>query len=247
MKKELKQEIQKIIKEQNLNCSIREFQNKVYWDGISVNQKLSEDFIREFQNKVYWDGISEYQKLSEDFIREFQNKVDWYRISEYQKLSEDFIREFQNKVDWDWISEYQKLSEDFIREFDLKISDNNWLYKDIEFKKKHIKENTSFNIIDNKYIIAYKSVRSDNYSCFNFQYQYFPGNVYETNQCDCNIDNENSFGLSAWTKEKALEYHNKGKLLKIKINIEDIGAIVQNEQKIRCWKLEVLEEIEFLT
>ncbi|GIX90852.1 uncharacterized protein CDAR_551961 [Caerostris darwini] len=100
---------------------IREFQDKVDWEEISICQKRSEDFIREFQDKVDWEEISICQKLSEDFIREFQDKVDWYWISICQKLSEDFIREFQDKVDWEEISEYQKLSEDFIREFQDKV------------------------------------------------------------------------------------------------------------------------------
>jgi len=52
-----------------------------YWNQISANQILSEDFIREFQDKINCDkvnciDISMYQTLSEDFIREFQNKVN---------------------------------------------------------------------------------------------------------------------------------------------------------------------------
>lgn len=35
----------------------------------------------------------------------------------------------------------------------------------------------------------------------------------------------------------------KGKLLKVKINIEDIGVIVQAKNKIRCFKFEVLEDL----
>jgi hypothetical protein len=116
------------------------------------------------------------------------------------------------------------------------------LYVSKEEKLKYIKENTSYEVFDD-YIIAYKSCRSDRYSKFNFQYKYEVGCVYESN-CDCNLDNKNSFGLSAWTREGALEYCNE-KLLKVKINIEDIGAIVRKESKIRCFKLEVLEEIKY--
>jgi len=121
MKQSVRKEIQEIIKKENLNCSIKEFQSKVDWNSISSNQKLSEDFIREFQSKVSWNYISHYQKLSEDFIREFQSKVYWGNISRCQKLSENFIREFQSKVDWYCISYDQKLSEDFIREFQSEV------------------------------------------------------------------------------------------------------------------------------
>jgi hypothetical protein len=41
-------EVEKIIKELNLNCTLEEFQNKVDWNYISIYQKLSEDFIKEF-------------------------------------------------------------------------------------------------------------------------------------------------------------------------------------------------------
>ena len=57
------------------------------------------------------------------------------------------------------------------------------------------------------------------------------------------MDEENSFGLSAWTKEKALEYY-EGELYKVKIHIDDVGALVQKGSKIRCFKLEVIEKIK---
>ena len=188
--------------------------------------------------------ISVRQKLSEDFIREFKDKVNWVYISQYQKLSEDFIREFKGKINWYCIDQYQKLSKDFIGEFRLTLPKNNWLYTTKKEKLQNIKKNTQYEVINNNYIIAYKSVRDDNYSVYNFQYQYLVGNTY-TSHCDCNLNNENSFGLSAWTKNEALNYYSKGKLLKVKIKIEDIGAIIHECQKIRCSKLEVLEEVSF--
>ena len=96
--------------------------------------------------------------------------------------------------------------------------------------------------MDDKYIIAYKSVRKDNRSVYKpTVYLYEIGKEYKS-RCDHNIDKENSYGLSAWTREGALAYHNVGKLLKVRIDIEDIGAIVHNSNKIRCRKLLILEE-----
>ena len=244
---------------------IREFKDKVDWDCISIYQKLSENFIREIQDRVVWRCISIYQKLSEDFMREFQDRVDWYFISIYQKLSEDFMREFQDRVDWYFISIYQKLSENFIREiqdrvvwrcisknqilsesfireFNLEVNKTtNWNYVSNNIKLKAIKDSNLYEIIDDNYIIAYKGIRSDNYSKFNFQYQYLIGNTYESN-CDADINNQNSFGLSAWTLEKAKEYCNE-KIIKVKIHINDVKALVHNSNKIRCSKFEVIEEI----
>jgi hypothetical protein len=226
-----------ISKFQNLSEGfIRKFKDKVNWYCISKYQKLSEDFIREFKDKVNWDCISAYQNLSENFIREFKDKVNWVRISESQKLSEGFIREFKDKVYWLYISKYQKLSENFIHEFNLEIDKDNWLYKDINFKREKVKGTGLYEFIDNDHIIAYKGIKSDRYSKYNFQYRYLKGGVY-TSTCDC-TEEENSFGLSAWTEEKAKGFGEK--VIKIKINIADIGRIVHDGGKLRCFKFEVL-------
>jgi len=227
---------------------IREFEDKVDWEWISQYQKLSEEFIREFEDKVYWSWISEYQKLSEEFIREFKDEVDWYRVSVYQKLSKEFIREFKDEVDWECISRYQKLSEGFIREFKLNINhETSWLYKTEKQKLAYIRKRQLHKIYklskDKRHLYAYKSVRSDGNSVFNFQYNYQPGQEYESH-CDCNTNDANSFGLSAWTKDKALDYYNKGKLMRVKIAIKDIGCFAQNNQKIRCHRLTVVEEVK---
>ena len=169
-------------------------------------------------------------------------KTNWINISICQNLSEQFIEKHSDKVDWINISTYQKLSEQFIEKYNLTIPETCWLYKTKKEKLKYIKKHTNYKVIKNQYIIAYKTTKIDGTSLFNFQYTYKIGNTYESH-CDCNIDNENSFGLSAWTKEKALDYHNIGKLFKVKIDIEDIGCFVQDNNKIRCWKLTILEEV----
>jgi len=238
MKKSVKEEVRSLIKKLELNCSVKKFKDKVDWEWISIHQKLSENFIREFKDKVYWGRISAYQKLSENFIREFKDKVDWVWISEYQKLSEDFIREFKNKVYWGNISKYQKLSEGFIREFKLKIGSDNWLYKDKGFKLEKIKETGLYEFLDSDHILAYKGIRSDRYSNFNFQYRYLTGETYECH-CDC-TSSGNSFGLSAWTEEKARK-HCGELVIKVKINIADIGRIVHNGGKLRCSKFTILD------
>jgi hypothetical protein len=220
---------------------IKDFQDNINWDNISACQKLSKEFIKEFQDKVSWDYISTYQKLSEDFIKEFQNNIYWIYISKYQKLSEDFIKEFQDKVDWDYISRYQKLSEEFIKEFNLKIPKTCWLYKSSKEIEEYIKEYTKYEIVNGE-VIAYKSCRSGGYSTFNFQYKYEVGKEYESH-ADCNINNESSFGLSAWTKENAIEHCNE-KLFKVAIKLEDIAAIVQDNNKIRARKIRIIKEIK---
>ena len=217
---------------------IREFQDKIDWFRISEYQILSEDFIREFQNEIVWRYISKYQNLSENFIREFQDKVYWTYISKYKNLSENFIRELKDKIDWEIISKYQKLSSEFIEEFDLNIDKNNWLYKTTKFKKRQIVKCGLYECHED-YFIAYKAIRNDRYSHFNFQYQYLPNQTYECH-CDC-TGNENSFGLSVWTYEGAKNYNGRGLIVKVKVKYEDVGRLVHNSNKIRCLKIEILD------
>jgi len=253
-----------ISKYQKLSESfIIEFQDKVNWVYISPNQKLSEEFIREFQDKVNWSYISKYQKLSESFIKEFKDYVDWYDISTYQKLSESFIKEFKDKVKWSfissnqilskefikefkdkvywfWISSHQKLSEEFIREFkdklDLNKIEDSWNYKDEEFKKKAIIESNLYKCHDD-YFIAFKGIKSDRYSSYNFQYQYLKGETY-TCHADHSND-ENSFGLSVWTKEEATRYCNE-LVVMVKVYYKDVARMVHKNGKIRCTKINIL-------
>jgi hypothetical protein len=259
IKKIIQKEIKEIIKSQNLSCTIDEFKDSVDWYKISIHQKLSEPlikefkdsvdwysisqyqklsepFIKEFKDSVEWYSISQYQKLSEPFIKEFKDSVDWYWISKFQKLSEPFIKEFKDSVDWDWISQYQKLSEPFIKEFNIEIDPDNWLYKDTDFKLNRVIETGLYEIRDGK-IIAYKGIRSDKYSNYNFQYQYLEGQIYESHS-DYTSD-ENSFGLSAWTEEKARQHCNQ-LIAIVEIDPSDITRIVHDGGKIRCRKQKII-------
>ena len=186
---------------------IRKFADRVDWYYISAFQHLSENFIREFADRVAWDWIVKYQPLSEDFIREFKDKVNWNYISANQHLSENFIREFKDRVNWAWISAYQHLSKEFIEEFKdkiyMKFIADSWHHKSVEEKKKTVIDTGLYECHDD-YFIAYKGIRSDRYSRYNFQYQYLKGHTYET-WCDCSPI-EDSFGFSAWTKVGARAY-----------------------------------------
>ena len=243
---------------------IREFSSRVDWDYISTHQRLSENFIREFADKVDWINTSLFHQLSEGFIREFADKVDWINISIHQQLSEEFIREFKDDVNWDWISMNQHLSEDFIREFtdrvnwycismyqhlsdkfigefkgmlDMEFIADSWHYKSTEEKKKAV-ERTGLYECHEDYFVAYKGMRSDRYSKFNFHYQYLKGHTYET-WCDCSMM-ENGYGFSAWTEKGAWAYCNE-LVVRVKVRYEDVGRVVHKGGKIRCVKLQVLD------
>ena len=231
----------KLMPEQELREYI--YNNKlseVDWAIISQCQKLSESFIHEHKDLVYWSWISRYQKLSESFIHKHTDLVDWDYISKYQKLSESFVHEHKDLVNWDYISIYQYLSESFRVKHHISIPINNWRYVDPDERLKKVKE-TGLYEIEGDYILAFKGIRSDRYSAFNFQYQYFVGETYESH-ADFNIDIENSFGLSAWTLEGAQKYCNE-LIIKVKIHKNDLAALVHNGNKIRCTKFTVLNDL----
>ena len=236
--------------------------NDVKWDWISEYQRLSESFIEKYVDKVNWIDISYCQKLSESFIEKYADKVDWIGICKYQKLSEGFIEKYAGEVDWHYVSIYQKLSENFIRKYKNKLNlrviarhqviskelakelgvtsvflrHNNCL-KPMSHWKEAVKA-TSLYECHKDYFYAYKGIRSDRYSCKNFQYRYLPGETYE---CFSDYsDDENSFGLSAWTKEKATNYCDE-LVIKVKIYYKDITAVVHDGGKIRCKKMTVLD------
>ena len=87
MNKTVEKEVEKIIKEYKLNCSIEEFKDKVNWDYISSYQKLSESFIKEFKDKVdkklykainreisYQQKLKEVKEYCEKYNLEFDYK-----------------------------------------------------------------------------------------------------------------------------------------------------------------------------
>ena len=87
------------------------------------------------------------------------------------------------------------------------------------------------------YFIAYKGIRSDRYSAYNFQYQYLPKETYE---CFADTSNtESSFGLSVWDYENAKEYCDK-LIVKCKVYYSDVARVVHHGGKIRCNKITVL-------
>ena len=218
---------------------IEKHAKSVDWHNISIRQQLSESFIENYTGKVDWTLISAYQKLSEAFIEKHADKVNWNFISKYQGLSETFIKRHADKVNWRCIAKYQKLSEDFRKQYGIKTPENSWLYASNEEKLKAVKQHGYS--VENGNVIAYKSCRANGYSIFNFQYRYEVGKTY-TSHCDCNLGCNASFGLSAWTMERALNYCDE-KLFKVSIPLEKLGAIAYGSKELRAFEMTILEEI----
>ena len=119
----------------------------------------------------------------------------------------------------------------------MNVIADSWHYKSVEEKKKAVIDTGLYECHDD-YFIAYKGIRRDRYSRFNFQYQYLKGHTYET-WCDCS-DNEDSFGFSAWTEESVKQYCSE-LVVRVKVRYEDVGRVVHDDGKIRCFKIEILD------
>ena len=232
-------------------------------------QKLSEEFIEnlidnEDISKGEINSIVIYQKLSDKLIDKIITKYDSFKsegyyltsgrnafslISQYQCLSNDIINKHFNILYLKDIAVYQnvekiknKLEKSYVNN-DKSLTyfiNNNWIYKSAEEKKQEIVKTGKYECYDD-YFIAYKGIRPDRYSFFNFQYKYEPGGVYES-WCDCS-GHENSFGLNVGTSYFVREYmrNDNGLIIRCKIKYEDVGRIVDKGDKIRCFKIEVLD------
>jgi hypothetical protein len=63
-----------------------------FWDIISINQKLSEEFIEKYQDKIIWESISLFQELSWDIIKKFSKKIILKNFSENECLNDELIK-----------------------------------------------------------------------------------------------------------------------------------------------------------
>ena len=116
---------------------------------------------------------------------------------------------------------------------------DNWIYKTTEEKKQAVIDTCLYECHED-YFIAYKAIRPDRYSLYNFQYKYEKGGIYES-WCDCS-HNKDSFGLSVGTKEYAKNYGgNHCIIVRCKVRYEDVGRIVHDGDKVRCFKIEILD------
>ena len=227
-----------ISKYQHLNEKfIREFKDKINWGEISRNQRLSEGFIKEFKYMIDWEDISINQKLSESFIEEFQDRIKWNHITRFQKLSEEFIREFKDKFNWNYISYFQILSKEFIEEFKDIININIQilthhnkltLQEKQELVEKYCEKYNLESVDD--YLYAFRDHNMNNSGMFNKTIKYEKNEYYYDWRCNLNPEDLNSFGFGIFPEGNT----------KVKIKIEDIGCLVNDNDKLRVWGFEII-------
>lgn len=234
-----------------------EFKDKIKWMYIAVSQNLSEKFIRENKSKLFMENVAirqkmseslmeekglncpnicTYQTLSEDFIEKHKNSVRWNIISKRQKLSEKFILKYRDRLDLYYVSMYQKLSDEALNILGLSKPENNWLYVSNEYKKRQIQSCGLYECHDD-YFIAYKSVRRDRFSAYDFKNRYINGSTHEKHAD--HTDDIISFGLTVGTKHSIRMFCDEF-AVKCKIYYKDVARIIFCNE-IRVSKIEVLE------
>lgn len=242
-KDELVDSWQRVVEKQVLSESFLE--EILYYPGILEEifayQKVSEAFIRKHHNNkaVNWNYISIHQVLSESFIDEFADRVDWWSISTYQKLSESFIEKHIDKVNWARINYCQKLSEEFRNKWSNFLP-MVWERATKENKLAFLKRISCYEIVNDEYVVAYQAVRNNYTLVNNHRMMYEVGKEYESN-CNCNVYDISSVGLYVGTKANALSNFSYGRLLKIHVDINDIGVVL-SDQRIRAKKIKVVSD-----
>ncbi|XP_046986314.1 NEP1-interacting protein-like 1 [Schistocerca americana] len=67
---------------------MREYQDRLTWKEISINQNLSNDFVGEFQDEVDWNEIPKYQKLPYDILSTEQQRHKCAVCLDDEKMSQ---------------------------------------------------------------------------------------------------------------------------------------------------------------
>lgn len=95
-----------------------------FWEFLSSNQVLDEDFICKHFESLKWDNICEFQKLSERLMYVMQKFIDLYWVFYKQKVSEEFIEKFaKSDRDWKIVFNNQNYSDQFLMKHIDKITD----------------------------------------------------------------------------------------------------------------------------
>lgn len=105
-----------------------------------------------------------------------------------------------------------------------------WAYRTPEELEQAVRS-TELHECHGGYFTAYKGIRSDRYSRYNFQYRYMPGETYGA-FADCS-GGEDSFGLSVWIREGAEEYCGE-LVIPYKVYYRDVAQVISWNGKICC-------------
>lgn len=207
-----------------------------YFNEFALNSLL--DYLRKDCNAQRLFAF--YLKETPDYYAEFlENLVDAklnYRIGfdEFKTLLKEFVIPFN----------VMNFSSDFLTEAWVKWQPLNSSEKSIVnmLEIAHMVCGEVYDVTpDKNYILAFKGVKQNYTSTFSDRYTYLPKHEY-TCDCDADMYNDNSYGLSAWYKDDASTYCDE-RVLCVKINFDDIKYVNLYNGKLRASRMYVEGEV----
>ncbi|QWG93265.1 hypothetical protein [Bacillus toyonensis] len=110
----------------NLSCNkhvtediLEKFIDKWEWKKVGYYIPLSEAFIHARKNKLYWDYIVGEQKLSLSFIQQYEKtgEINFDILSMNRYLTEDSIDYYFEELDWIGISGHNAFSFPMVKKY----------------------------------------------------------------------------------------------------------------------------------
>jgi hypothetical protein len=108
--------------------------DKVFWQILSANPIISDDFCEYYINYIYIKHLSGNNNISEEFLTKYFNKINWKLISSNTNMSEKFFEANIKKVNWYNLSRNSNMSEAFFEEY-ITMVNNNGLCENINLSE----------------------------------------------------------------------------------------------------------------
>lgn len=84
---------------------LRRYDGTVNWNLISIYQDLELDTCREFEDKLYFRGLSKNELVDESILDFFSDKLDWMVLSMNKDISVAFAEKHLDKIHIDKLME----------------------------------------------------------------------------------------------------------------------------------------------
>lgn len=135
----LQQEISSIILNQDLRCSIMQFEHVVNWGLLCSQWRFSEELLDIFSDRVHWGIVSSRRKLSEKIMDKHADKLNWMAISRNQHVKKDFIFRHFNELNIEILIERKLITVDDLDK------------REVELKEKRLEEKRDEEDITNRF------------------------------------------------------------------------------------------------
>lgn len=257
MKKSLKHEIENILKDNRLNCSINKFEELLETDeflsyDLSCQGDLSEDFLMKYGSYLLQFGEPDFYRdytLSKDFIYKYKDELNWpYLISEHGIPFEEigyYVYHISYYSCWKQVIDSMQLPEDFILRYFILFNDDERKYL---LKKEGYISDALKNIIkkNNKKLVKeyFQSIRAGVITSSIFLVKKFK-NIMRNYMKKSNSIKEDKI-LELENKIQEWKYRSSINLLNHAVYIEEIYFIENGESMCceKCYKKKSTESVK---